>query len=87
MDVNQIVTITLLGFFLVVVLARVFAKPLKLALKLLINTLLGFAALFLFNLFSPLIGLSLGFNLFNALVVGILGLPGFLLLLLLIWIL
>ena len=87
MGVTQIVALVVLGFFLVIVLVRVFAKPLGLALKLLFNTLLGFAALFLLNLAAPLTGLALGFNLWNALTVGILGVPGLFLLLLLKWIL
>ena len=52
-----------------------------------VNTLLGLGALLLLNAISPLTGLSLGLNLFNALVVGILGIPGLGLLLLVQWVL
>ena len=68
---------------LLVAVVRLFSAPLRLALRVLLNTLLGFAALFLLNLCAGLTGLSLGFNLFNALVIGILGLPGLVLLILL----
>ena len=42
---------------------------------------------FFFRQLEPLVGFSLGFNLFNAAVVGVLGFPGFLLLLALQWLL
>jgi len=87
MDLNQKIVAGLLIAFLVIALIRVFKTPLKVALKLLFNTLLGFAALWLMNLTASLTGLSLGLNLWNALVIGILGLPGLILLLLIQWIL
>ncbi len=62
---------------------RLFSAPLRLALKVLVNTLLGFAALFLVNLASGFTGFSLGLNLLNALTVGVLGIPGLVLLALL----
>ena len=69
--------------FLVVVCLRLFAAPLKLAAKVLLNTALGFLALFLLGLTEPVTGFSLGLNFFNALTVGILGVPGLVLLVLL----
>ena len=59
MDLNQKIIAALLAGFFIIALLRVFSAPLKLALKLLVNTLL---------------------------VIGILGLPGFILLLLTQWI-
>ena len=56
-------------------------------LKLLLNTLLGFLALWAVNLTAAWTGIALGLNLLNALVIGILGLPGFVLLLLVQWVL
>lgn len=67
--------------------ARAFSAPLRLAGRAAVNTLLGLGALLLLNALSPLTGLSLGLNLFNALVVGILGVPGLGLLLLVQWVL
>ena len=77
----------LLAGFLLVALIRVFSAPLRLALKLLVNTLLGFLALWAVGLTSGLTGITLGLNLWNALVIGVLGLPGFVLLLLVQWVL
>ena len=51
--------------------------------KLLINTLVGFAALWVLNFFGDFIGISLGLNWINALVVGVFGFPGVVLLLVL----
>ena len=64
-------------------LLRIFRAPLKTALRIMGNTLLGFLALWCVNL----TGIALGLNLWNALVIGVLGLPGFLLLLLTQWVL
>ena len=73
--------------FLVVVCLRLFAAPLKLALKVAFNSALGFGALWLLNLTTSVTGLSLGLSWFNAIVIGILGVPGFGLLLLVQWVL
>lgn len=87
MDLNQKIVAALLAGFFLIALIRVFNTPLKLALKLLVNTLLGFFALWLVNLTAGTTGIALGLNLMNALVIGVLGLPGFLLLLLVQWVL
>ena len=87
MDLSQKVIAAILAGFFLIALIRVFSAPLRLALKLLVNTLLGFLALWAVGLTSGLTGIALGMNLWNALVVGILGLPGFVLLLLVQWVL
>ena len=87
MDLSQkIIAGILIGFFLITLL-RIFQSPLRLALKVLCNTLLGFLALWAVNATAALTGIALGLNLGNALVIGVLGLPGFVLLLLVTWIL
>lgn len=87
MDLNQKVIAAILAGFFLIALLRVFSTPLRLALKLLVNTLLGFLALWVVNLTAGVTGIALGLNLWNALVVGVLGLPGFVLLLLVQWVL
>ncbi|MCI8809549.1 MAG: Pro-sigmaK processing inhibitor BofA [Oscillibacter sp.] len=87
MDLNQKIIAALLAGFFLIALLRVFSAPLKLALKLLVNTLLGFLALWAVNITAAATGIALGLNLWNALIIGILGLPGFVLLLLVQWIL
>jgi len=87
MDLNQKIIAALLAGFFLIALLRVFSAPLKLAVKLLVNTLLGFLALWAVNAAAAFTGVALGVNLWNALVIGILGLPGFVLLLLVQWVL
>ena len=71
-----------IGFLLVVLLIKIIKTPLKWALKLLLNAVMGFVALFILNFFGEWVGISLGINWINALVVGVLGFPGVILLLL-----
>ncbi|MEY8385695.1 pro-sigmaK processing inhibitor BofA family protein [Oscillospiraceae bacterium 38-13] len=87
MDLNQKIIAALLAGFFIIALLRVFSAPLKLAVKLLMNTLLGFFALWAVNLTAGATGIALGVNVWNALVIGVLGLPGFVLLLLVQWVL
>ncbi len=87
MDLSQKILVGVLAAFLLIALIRVFQAPLRLALKLLVNTLLGFLALWAVNLTAGVTGITLGLNLWNALVIGVLGLPGFVLLLLTQWVL
>lgn len=87
MDLSQKILAALLAAFFLLALLRVFKTPLRQAAKLLANTLLGFLALWAVNLTSAYTGIALGLNVLNALVIGILGLPGFVLLLLTQWVL
>ena len=87
MSVVEKIALGLTLLFLVVVCLRLFAAPLKLALKVVFNSALGFGALWLLNLTTTVTGLSLGLNIFSAAVIGILGVPGFGLLLLVQWVL
>ena len=87
MSVVEKIALGLTLLFLVVVCLRLFAAPLKLALKVAFNSALGFGAVWLLNLTTSVTGLSLGLSWFNAIVIGILGLPGFGLLLLVQWVL
>lgn len=87
MSIVEKIALGLTLLFLVVVCLRLFAAPLKLALKVAFNSALGFGAVWLLNLTTSVTGLSLGLNWFNALLIGILGLPGFGLLLLVQWVL
>lgn len=62
-------------------------RPVARLLRLALRSSVGLAALALFSQVSQLIGVSLGVNLVNALVLGVLGAPGFGLLLMLQWVL
>lgn len=64
-----------------------FRRPIRFILKVLFNILLGFIALILINMFGAFIGITIGVNWINAVVVALLGLPGVILLIVLQWIL
>ncbi len=69
----------------VVMLLKIFGTPIRLALKLALNTLLGFAELVVLNFLGSLVGIGIGINLVNALVAAVLGIPGVFLLFLVKW--
>ena len=60
-------------------------RPVARLLRLALRSSVGLAVLALFSQVSQLIGVSLGVNLVNALVLGVLGVPGFGLRLMLQW--
>ena len=83
----EIGALCVVGAFLLFAAVRLFRGPVKLALRVLVNSALGFGAVWLLNLTTSVTGLSLGLSWFNAIVIGILGVPGFGLLLLVQWVL
>ncbi|MEA4934027.1 MAG: pro-sigmaK processing inhibitor BofA family protein [Lawsonibacter sp.] len=60
-------------------------RPLVQLVRLVLRSSVGLAVLALLSQIGHLLGISLGVNLVNALVLGILGIPGFGLLLMLQW--
>lgn len=75
----------LLGGLVLAVALAALQKPLRSLARLLARTGAGLAILWLLSKVGGLIGVTLGVNLFNALVLGVLGAPGFGLLLMLTW--
>ena len=69
------------GIFLFWLLIKLFLKPIRWVFKLLINTAVGFIGLWVLNYFGAFFGISLGLNWINALIIGVLGFPGLVLLL------
>lgn len=87
MSIVEKVALGLVILFLAVAIVKLFSAPLKIALRVALNSALGFGAVWLLNLTTAFTGLSLGLNLFNAVTIGILGIPGLGLLLLMQWVL
>jgi inhibitor of the pro-sigma K processing machinery len=58
-------------------------KPLRALFALVLNTLVGWAGLYIFNLLLASSGLVIGINIVSATTVGVLGLPGLVLLIVL----
>ncbi|MFA9422774.1 MAG: pro-sigmaK processing inhibitor BofA family protein [Sedimentibacter sp.] len=65
------------GIMLIFMVSWIFVKPLKLLIKLLINSILGALVLIIFNYFGQFTGVYIGVNGVTALSIGILGIPGF----------
>ena len=61
---------------IIFLLFKILKTSMKLGFKLLINALAGFVALFLLNLFGGVIGLHIDITWVNAIIVGLIGLPG-----------
>jgi len=59
---------------------KLIALPIKLALKLMLNGLAGAILLMTFNFLGSYIGIGINITLFNAVLSGILGIPGVLVL-------
>lgn len=70
---------------LLTVFFMIFKTSIKIAFKILLNAVIGFVLLFVFNTLGNIIGVTLAINWINALVAGILGIPGIALLLVLQW--
>ena len=87
MSVIEKCALGLVLLFLAVACAALLRKPLKMVLRVVLNSALGFGALWLLNATAAVTGISLGLNLFNALTIGGLGVPGLGLLLLVKWVL
>lgn len=71
------------GLLLVYAVARVLYTPLRWTLTLAINGLLGGAALWVLNWIGGFLGFTLPLNPITALLVGVLGIPGLVLIVLL----
>jgi len=71
------------GVMLIFMLSWIFVKPFKILGRLILNSFLGALFLIIFNFFGKFTGIFIGVNIFTALMLGILGIPGFIALLLL----
>ena len=74
-NVNLYAVFSVLAF---AVVAFTLLKPVRMALKVILNCVLGAGAIIVSNAFLGFIGagISLGVNILNSAVVGILGMPG-----------
>lgn len=73
----------LLGILIVFVAAKIFFVPLKKALRVVLNSVIGVVVLVIINLFSPFLHIYIGVNPVSALLLGLLGVPGLCLLMIL----
>lgn len=73
----------IIGLLLLIALGTLLVWPVKKILKLIGNGILGGITLLLFNIIGGIFGLNISISPLNALIVGFLGVPGVILLLIL----
>lgn len=71
------------GISLLGLLLKILKKPLKLVWKLFLHAIMGFIFLFIFNFLAAFVDLSIPITWLNAVITGVLGIPGVILLLIL----
>ena len=71
------------GIMLIFMVSWIFVKPLKFLGRLILNSVLGALLLIIFNYFGQFTGVYIGVNEFTALTIGLLGIPGFIAILIL----
>lgn len=74
MDTNLITYLACICFLFI--FGKIFIIPIKKVLKLVINSILGGITIYLINLIGATFGFHIGLNIFTSILVGILGLPG-----------
>ena len=75
MDFNSIIAYIACIFFLFI-FGKLFIVPIKIILKLIINSILGGAIIFIINLIGSIWNFHIGINLITSIFVGMLGIPG-----------
>ena len=78
----KIVLIFIACIAILVIFGKSFAWPIKLITKLIINSALGALLIFIINLVGTSFNFHIGLNVINSVIVGILGIPGAVLLIL-----
>lgn len=75
MEFNNIITYIACILFLFI-FGRLFIVPIKTILKLVVNSVLGGIAIFIINLIGSFFNFHIGLNIITSIFVGILGIPG-----------
>ena len=73
---NNLIAAYAVGLVLLFFLIRIFYTPLKFAIKLVGNAVAGGLFLVFINLVGGIVNIQIGINIFTALTVGLLGVPG-----------
>ena len=80
MNINIVVFVTCIC--LMFIIGKIFIVPIKWILKLILNSLLGGLLIWIINLIGGLWAFHIGLNAYTAVLVGVLGMPGAVLLIL-----
>ena len=74
MDSNIITFLACICF--IFIFGRIFIMPIRKILKIILNSILGGVAIYLINFTGANFGFHIGLNIFTSLMIGLLGLPG-----------
>ena len=75
LDFNNIIAFTACIFFLFI-FGKIFIVPIKTILKLVLNSFLGAFLIYIINLIGAMWGFHIGINIITSIFVGMLGIPG-----------
>ena len=75
MEHNSIIAFIACLFFLFIV-GKVFIVPLKTIFKFILNSILGGIIIFIINIIGGYFGFHIGLNIITSIIVGVLGIPG-----------
>ena len=74
MDTNIITFLACICF--IFLFGKIFIVPIQKLIKLAINSILGGVVIYIINLVGANFGFHIGFNIITSIIIGILGLPG-----------
>ncbi len=74
MNTNLITYLACICFLFI--FGRIFVVPISKILKLVLNSILGGITIYLINWIGGMVGFHIGLNIFTSVLIGILGLPG-----------
>ena len=75
LEYNSVIAFVACLFFLFIV-GKIFIVPLKTILKFILNSILGGIIIFIINLIGGFFNFHIGLNIITSVIVGILGIPG-----------
>lgn len=74
MDLNILTYLACICFIFII--GKIFIVPIKKILKLILNSILGGIIIYVINLIGANFGFHIGLNIVNSVIIGLLGLPG-----------
>lgn len=74
MNVNILIFISCICLFLII--GKIFIVPIKWILKLIFNSILGGVLIYIINIIGANWGFHIGLNFYTSILIGILGIPG-----------
>lgn len=75
LNINNIIAFVACIFFLFII-GKIFIVPIKLILKLCLNSLLGALFIFIINIIGSIWNFHIGINVVTSVFIGLLGIPG-----------